>query len=80
MAIDPATRASLEIERSPARRARRLAAGRHRPHRDRARRAPAGGAAGAAAAVDPTAIDARLDAVDWLLRAPRACARSCARR
>ena len=50
MTIDPATRASLEIDRSASGDARRLAARRHRPHDRGARRAPAGGAAGAAPA------------------------------
>ena len=45
MAIDPATRASLEIDREPDRRPRGLAAGGHRPHGELRRRTAAGGAA-----------------------------------
>ncbi len=49
MAIDPATRANLELTRTLVRRAARLAARRHRPHRDLGRIAAAGAAASGAA-------------------------------
>ena len=48
MAIDPATRANLELTRTLVGRAARLAAGGARLHRDRGRLAPAGAAAGGA--------------------------------
>ena len=67
MAIDPATRASLEIERTQSGAPRRLAAGRHRPHGDRAGGARLLAARLARPLLDPAAIDARLDAVAWLL-------------
>ena len=48
MAIDPATRANLELTRTLVRRTARLAAGRAGLHRDRGRLAAAGAAAGGA--------------------------------
>ena len=49
LAIDQATRANLELMRTLVRRAARLAARRHRPHRDAGGLAAAGAAAGGAA-------------------------------
>ena len=79
MAIDPATRASLEIERSQSRRARGLAARPPSTARSRAGGARLLAARLARPLLDPDAIDARLDAVEWLLEPPRACAGTCAR-
>ena len=79
MAIDPATRASLEIEKrqSGGREGSLLAA------IDRTVTAPAARACWPRGwpgrCSIPAAIDARLDAVAWLLRAPRRCAQTPAR-
>ena len=78
MIIDAATRANLELDAHPRRRAQGQPSRYHRPHRHAP---PARGFSPAACRsplTDPAAINARLDAVAYFAARARRCARRCA--
>ena len=77
MEIDAATRANLELTRTLSRRARRLAAGHDRPHRDARRRAAACRAARRPA--DRSGAIAAARCGRWFLPSDGAARRRCAR-